>query len=147
MVIALIAILAALLFPVLGRSRRSAHDMMCKSNLRQMGIALAAYTADFRAFPSYVNPFWHYLLEPYSGATWSPNLFRGRADARSRFYLCPGYARLSPLWDPVPVGWPYPGWEQMSAYAYNARGVTDGRVRLGLGDDGGAELRSAMRRC
>ncbi len=146
-VIAVIAILAALLFPTLTRARRSAHDTACRSNLKQMGIALAAYTADSRAYPFYIAPYpatavllWHMALEPYSGARWGPDLFRGQADAQSRLYLCPAYARLRPLWDPPER--PYAGWDQLGCCAYNARGVTDGRTCLGLGgtwDEGTSE--------
>ena len=45
-VIAIIAILSALLFPVLGRSRELARRAVCKSNLRQMTAALYMYSDD-----------------------------------------------------------------------------------------------------
>src|SRR5580693_8045349 len=50
-VIAIIAILAALLLPVLSRAKEQGNSAVCKSNLRQMGIALACYTQDFQAYP------------------------------------------------------------------------------------------------
>ena len=51
-VIAVIAILAALLLPALHRARASALTAVCKSNLRQLGIALCTYVAeDGRAYP------------------------------------------------------------------------------------------------
>lgn len=46
-VIAIIAILAAMLFPVFGRAREKARTASCQSNLKQMGIALAMYRADY----------------------------------------------------------------------------------------------------
>src|SRR5689334_16347335 len=45
-VIALIAILAAILFPVFGQARSKARQATCQSNLKQMGTAFAMYAAD-----------------------------------------------------------------------------------------------------
>ena len=45
-VIAIIAVLAALLFPVVGKVREKADDTKCVSNLRQLGIAINLYAND-----------------------------------------------------------------------------------------------------
>jgi prepilin-type N-terminal cleavage/methylation domain-containing protein/prepilin-type processing-associated H-X9-DG protein len=45
-VIAIIAVLAALLLPVLGRTKESARSTACLSNLHQVGIALQIYVSD-----------------------------------------------------------------------------------------------------
>ncbi len=45
-VIAIIAILIALLLPVLGRARESARRVVCKSNLRQCSMALVLYAEE-----------------------------------------------------------------------------------------------------
>src|SRR5688572_4952447 len=46
-VIAIIAILAAILFPVFAKAREAARAASCKSNLKQMGLALAMYRDDY----------------------------------------------------------------------------------------------------
>ena len=45
-VIAIIAILAALMLPVLARSKAKAHNAACLNNLRQLGIATRLYAED-----------------------------------------------------------------------------------------------------
>jgi prepilin-type N-terminal cleavage/methylation domain-containing protein/prepilin-type processing-associated H-X9-DG protein len=64
-VIAIIALLIAVLLPVLGRAREHANAVRCLSNLRQIGMAAVAYTnlskgtvlpADVDLGPPYVDP-------------------------------------------------------------------------------------------
>ncbi|MDW8107934.1 MAG: DUF1559 domain-containing protein, partial [Armatimonadota bacterium] len=59
-VIAIIAILAAILFPVFSRARDSARKTQCLSNMRQLGLAIAAYTNDYD----------EYFPELASGGCW-----------------------------------------------------------------------------
>lgn len=46
-VIAIISLLAAILFPVFAQARDKARGISCVSNLRQMGMALVQYTQDY----------------------------------------------------------------------------------------------------
>jgi len=53
-VIAIIAILAAMLLPVLAKAREKARRGVCMSNLKQIGLALRMYSQDFdESFPYY----------------------------------------------------------------------------------------------
>ena len=56
-VIAVIAILAGLLLPGLARAKAQGKGVLCKSNLRQLGIQLAIYVGDHHFYPnnSYVT--------------------------------------------------------------------------------------------
>lgn len=49
-VIAIIAILAAMLMPVLSSARESARRAKCESNLRQLGMMIQQYTDDWQGF-------------------------------------------------------------------------------------------------
>ncbi len=55
-VIAIIAILAAMLLPVLGKAREKARGAVCISNLKQISLALKMYTEDYgRRISSYAG--------------------------------------------------------------------------------------------
>ncbi|MEM9345935.1 MAG: DUF1559 domain-containing protein [Planctomycetota bacterium] len=45
-VVSIIALLIAILLPVLGAARESTRAMMCKSNLRQIGVGVLSFSAD-----------------------------------------------------------------------------------------------------
>jgi prepilin-type N-terminal cleavage/methylation domain-containing protein len=151
-VIAIIAILAALLLPALNRSKEAGYNTVCKSNLRQMGIAVASYTADGKDYPLYSywlyrpgpgadSPltnemcYWSDELAPYTKALWGSNLYAGLSDSTSQLYMCPGFARVVPpgLADaPGQYGQtladfmaPIGGWKGFGAYGYNWAGNFD----------------------
>ncbi len=50
-VIAIIAILAALLLPILSKAKRTALNAKCKNNLRQLGLAVLMYDDDHQVYP------------------------------------------------------------------------------------------------
>jgi prepilin-type N-terminal cleavage/methylation domain-containing protein len=52
-VIAIIALLMAVLLPALNKAREQARRVVCASNLKQVGIAMTAYTADNDKMPYY----------------------------------------------------------------------------------------------
>jgi len=56
-VISIIAVLAAILFPVFANAREKARQTRCASNLRQLGIAVQMYTTDYdELYPWAVDP-------------------------------------------------------------------------------------------
>jgi prepilin-type N-terminal cleavage/methylation domain-containing protein len=97
-VIAIIALLVSLLLPSLAGARDSARDIMCKSNLRQMGLGIQMYMDDQKE-PRWFNirlrsplVFDHWVvpraLADYSG------------DGRSKVYRCPRAAAGTSVIDP-----------------------------------------------
>jgi prepilin-type N-terminal cleavage/methylation domain-containing protein len=49
-VLAIIALLAALIFPTLARVRENGRAISCASNLKQIGLALMQYSEDYEGF-------------------------------------------------------------------------------------------------
>src|SRR5579859_1961387 len=108
-VIAVIAILAALLFPALNRAKLVAEDALCRSNLRQQAIGLAAYVVDFGAFPfghsplgSPTNEMWMQKLERYVGDRWPPDTQAANGQPNGiqprGVYACPAYNRVGGMY-------------------------------------------------
>lgn len=55
-VISIIALLVGILLPALGAARESARAVLCKSNMRQLGIGANAYAADDEEAKFYISP-------------------------------------------------------------------------------------------
>lgn len=81
-VMAIISILAAMLLPALTKAREQARSVSCRSNLKQLGLAMGMYQADFdEYFPSVNNA---NTFEIY------PNAWGYRAPAAfGTYYMCP----------------------------------------------------------
>ena len=68
-VISIIALLIALLLPALSAARRTARDVQCKSNLRQVGIAAVTYAQDNDGF---VQSSWFSAKSEAQAHPWFP---------------------------------------------------------------------------
>jgi prepilin-type N-terminal cleavage/methylation domain-containing protein len=51
LVVAIVGLLVAIMFPLVGRAKRSARQSTCAQQLRQMGMALAMYEEEFGSNP------------------------------------------------------------------------------------------------
>jgi prepilin-type N-terminal cleavage/methylation domain-containing protein len=71
-VVAILAVLAAILFPVFAQAREKARQSVCLSHARQVGLALTLYVQDYdatypwaAALPLETTPAWGALISPY----------------------------------------------------------------------------------
>jgi len=103
-VIAIIALLAAILFPVFGRARENARRSTCESNLKQIGIAVFAYTADYdEEYPigNYYgnategNVPWQQIVDPYIKGGYQGGT-TAMANVGASIYVCPDYIATDP---------------------------------------------------
>jgi prepilin-type N-terminal cleavage/methylation domain-containing protein/prepilin-type processing-associated H-X9-DG protein len=137
-VIAIIALLVALLLPVLARSKAESQSTVCKSNLRQLGISLQMYVSENHFYPE--NRFQTRPVVPsWSERFWLAKLEREKLGippatnfAQEGVWRCPA-VRWS---DPVLLGFAYNG-DVPSSYGYNddryaGSGVRDYTNKFGL---------------
>ena len=74
-VISIIALLLAILMPALGKARRQARVVVCKTNLKMFGLAFISYcvASGGKLPPAYYSqyspPYWFDEIEPYIGVT------------------------------------------------------------------------------
>jgi len=90
-VIAIIALLMAILVPVLGRARKQAYAVNCKSNLRQIGLATHLYAEDYdlyvpRGAAGSTERAWYQLFMPFLAQKPKGNDYR-----TVKIYRCPSY--------------------------------------------------------
>jgi len=90
-VVAIIAILAAILFPVFAQAREKARAAACLSNLKQIGLGIAQYAQDFDESRPIVTTYdsswthldsWDVVISPYTSV-------RARSGADPQIFRCP----------------------------------------------------------
>ena len=123
-VIAVIAVLASLLLPALSRAKGAAQGTRCKSNLRQLVLAVSMYTLDQRVYPAYAlyvpnrgGVAFDDLLRPYTSSGWLDPL-----------YQCPGFRGA--VYPAVLLNQPLVGQQSGThgaggSYGYNGSGWED----------------------
>ncbi|MGZ0655462.1 type II secretion system protein [Coraliomargarita sp. W4R72] len=98
-VIAIIAVLAGILIPTIGRVRVSAESSKCVSNLRNIGVGALGFAASNNGrYPTlrgatepgaaWEGPFWTDQIEPYVGSKSGADLKQQNMTDTSSFY-CP----------------------------------------------------------
>lgn len=81
-VVAIIAILASLLFPAIGRAKDKGKTTKCASNLRQLGLAVTMYEQDQKYYPAaWPQPVWYTELQPWLG--------KSATNAGGGVFICP----------------------------------------------------------
>ncbi len=116
-VIAIIAILAAMLLPVLAKAREKARSAVCLSNLKQIYLAFAMYVQDNDEFfpPTYCTSFtgtydWDFATDDWF--TWKPGIIGKYLN--EKVFQCPSRFTLKSYDKPF------------TGYAYNATYVGGG---------------------
>jgi len=93
-VVAVIAILAAMLLPVLSRAREQARRAVCLTNLKQIVLAVTMYSNDYDE--------WY---PPFVAHSWTPaSCYLFENSAASRATLVPAYLKAGPVFF-CPSGW------------------------------------------
>ena len=95
-VIAIIAILASILLPALNSARAKAKDISCKGNLKQIGVAMIMYTADFKDY-------FPYSADQSAGTCWDMQIadyLNYKSGQGPAIFCCPagkydGYLRVN----------------------------------------------------
>ena len=70
-VIAIIAILAGMLLPALGKARAKGKQTLCTSNMKQLSTTVNMYCDDWKEyFPAYISADFFRQVEPYTRRKW-----------------------------------------------------------------------------
>jgi prepilin-type N-terminal cleavage/methylation domain-containing protein/prepilin-type processing-associated H-X9-DG protein len=108
-VVGIIAILAALLFPVFARAREKARAATCASNMGQLARAWMMYAQDYeetfplttvQLWPRGPLLYWPELIEPYVRAGVREDANGNTATTQTRsIFVCPDYGFVAPAHD------------------------------------------------
>jgi prepilin-type N-terminal cleavage/methylation domain-containing protein/prepilin-type processing-associated H-X9-DG protein len=125
-VVAIIAILAAILFPVFAQAREKARQASCVSNARQMGLALHMYTQDNEGYPFHSSPSsqvprtrWPDYIYPYV--------------KNEALFMCPSVA-ATPGFTAAFRQWAHNPGNRFGGYGYNFQYLGNARFPFGASD-------------
>jgi len=103
-VVAIIAILAAMLLPVLSKAREKARAAVCMNNLKQVGLAAFMYAQDYDGFINVVC----YPSSPWSPVWWQYLASRGYLKRKSTYLKRKAtYCPSKPIWGVYGKDHPY----------------------------------------
>jgi len=136
-VISIIALLIGILLPALGAARKTARDIACNSNLRQLGIAITTYATDNKEF--YIPYRQPWLSDTY----WSGQLIVQNYIGTTDMYIDPAFEPTE-QWEPPsnaagplsfndPAFADNPAWQDIH-YAMNTSNVGTIQRRTGFND-------------
>ena len=131
-VVAIIAVLAGMLLPVLHKARKRAEDISCLSQEKQVSAALLSYTGDHK---DYFPPYCQWADENgtgtaipfgvnYMNGSWSYKLYQGKYISTHKILFCPSIMKdVTPTSDTAKFWRLQPGgasvyWGSIT-YAYN----------------------------
>src|SRR5689334_20090171 len=126
-VVAIIAILASLLFPALAKSKEKSKAAKCQSNLRQLGLAAMMFEEDNQVYPvGWVSQagalLWYSQLQPYLG--------RAVTNKGQGVFICPSSLQKPQSDEKVKVGLREGGFWGYLTYAQNCY-VNCGMTNIG----------------
>jgi prepilin-type processing-associated H-X9-DG protein/prepilin-type N-terminal cleavage/methylation domain-containing protein len=101
-VIGIVTVLLSCVLPALGRAKLHARNVVCLSNLRQLGVAASSYAADAGRLPSFLE--WLYALSPEGEGDLKTGSLYPYLNSK-RVYLCPTQSPqvANPQWSTGPT--------------------------------------------
>jgi prepilin-type N-terminal cleavage/methylation domain-containing protein/prepilin-type processing-associated H-X9-DG protein len=118
-VIGIIALLISILLPSLNAARRSAREVACLSNIRQLSTAFIAYTLEYKGNTMPItaagfDQYWHHKIAPHLGDNQYADDANNSASQSMAVMFCPeaaektndwiGYRNVAWKWGPSGYG-------------------------------------------